>query len=166
MLPRARETGLEQQMITGEQSLRLEARTIPTPISISVEARAALKRLIGTDGVPLNAWFELPAHDDLMGWEKVEAAVDANSARLLAAASDVPEATVAMTRFEGALVHVTTPADVIASEAVYLELHGGALFFGAGDACRHGGRVEPDQLGVTVWSIDYRLPPEHRHAVS
>ena len=150
-------------MSTGERSLRLEARTIPTPTSISVEARAALERLIGTDGVPLNALFELPAHDDLAGWEKVKAAVDANYARMLAAASEVPEATVATTRLNGALVHVATPADVIASEAVYLELHGGALVFGAGDACRHGARVQADQLGVTVWSIDYRLPPEHRY---
>lgn len=150
-------------MSTGERSLRLVARTIPTPTSISVEARAALERLIGTDGVPLNALFELPAHDDLAGWEKVKAAVDANYARMLAAASEVPEATVATTRLNGALVHVATPADVIASEAVYLELHGGALVFGAGDACRHGARVQADQLGVTVWSIDYRLPPEHRY---
>ncbi|MBW6531820.1 alpha/beta hydrolase [Sphingomonas sp. RRHST34] len=150
-------------MITGERSLRLETRTIPTPISISVEARAALERLIGTDGVPLNGLFELPAHDDVAGWGKVKAAVDANYARLLAAASDMPEATVATTRFDGALVHVATPADVIASDAVYLELHGGALVFGGGDACRHGARVQADQLGVTVWSIDYRLPPEHRY---
>lgn len=163
LLPGAGSTGLERQMITDERSLRLEARTIPTPTSISVEARAALERLIGTDGVPLNASFELPAHDDVAGWEKVKAAVDANYARLLAAASDMPDATVATTLFEGALVHVATPADVIASDAVYLELHGGALVFGGGDACCHGARVQADQLGVTVWSIDYRLPPEHRY---
>lgn len=148
-------------MISDERSLRLEARTIPTPTSISAEARAALERLIGTDGVPLNALFELPAQDDMVGWEKVKAAVDANYARLLAAASDMPEAAVATTLFENALVHVATPADVIASDAVYLELHGGALLFGGGDACRHGARVQADQLGMTVWSIDYRLPPEH-----
>jgi hypothetical protein len=157
LLPSVGETGLEQQMSTGERSLRLEARTIPTPTSISVEARAALERLIGTDGVPLTALFELPAHDDLAGWEKVKAAVDANYARMLAAASEVPEATVATTRLNGALVHVATPADVIASEAVYLELHGGALVFGAGDACRHGARVQADQLGVTVWTIACHL---------
>ena len=59
-------------MITDERSLRLEARTIPAPTSISVEARAALERLIGTDGMPLNALFELPAHDDLAGWDPEE----------------------------------------------------------------------------------------------
>ncbi len=163
LLPGAGYTGLERQMITDERSLRLRARTIPTPTSISVEARAALERLIGTDGVSLNASFELPAHDDVASWEKVKAAVDANYARLLATASDMPEATVVTTRVDGALVHVATPADVIASDAVYLELHGGALVFGGGDACRHGARVQADQLGVTVWSIDYRLPPEHRY---
>lgn len=150
-------------MSTGERSLRLEARTLPAPASISAEARAALERLIGTDGVPLNALFALPAHDDVIGWEKVKAAVDSNYARLLAAASDVPEAAVATTCIEGAMVHVATPAAPIATDAVYLELHGGALVFGGGDACRHGARVQADQLGVPVWSIDYRLPPEHRY---
>ncbi|WP_277981098.1 alpha/beta hydrolase [Sphingomonas phyllosphaerae] len=150
-------------MSTDERSLRLKARTIPAPISISVEARAALERLIGTDGVPLNALFELPAHDDGAGWEKIKAAVDTNYARILAAAADAPTAAIATTRLEGALVHVATPAAPIAADAIYLELHGGALVFGGGEACRHGARVQADQLGLTVWSIDYRLAPEHRY---
>ncbi|USI74622.1 alpha/beta hydrolase [Sphingomonas morindae] len=40
-------------------------------------------------------------------------------------------------------------------------MHGGALVFGGGAACRHGAGVQADQLGMTVWSIDYRLPPAH-----
>lgn len=36
------------------------------------------------------------------------------------------------------------------------------MVFGGGDACRHGARVQADQLRLTVWSIDYRLPPDHR----
>ena len=150
-------------MSTDERSLRLEARTIASPASISAEARAALERLIGPDGVPIHALFAMPAHDDVAGWEKVKASADANYARLLASATEVPQAAVETTRFDDAVVHVATPAAAIATDAVYLELHGGALVFGGGDACRHGARVQADQLGVTVWSIDYRLPPEHRY---
>lgn len=146
-----------------ERTLRLEARTIASPISISAEARAALERLIGADGVPVNAHFALPSHDDVAGWQAVKAAIDANYTRLLAAAADTPEAAVETTGCNDALVHVATPAASVATDAVYLELHGGALVFGGGDACRHGARVQADQLRMTVWSIDYRLPPEHRY---
>lgn len=149
-------------MSTNERWLRLGVREISSPASISPDARIALERLIGTDGVPVNARFTMPAPDDVAGWEKVKAAVDVNYARMLATASDVPQAMVATTRFDDAVVHVATPTMPIATDTVYLELHGGALIFGGGDACRHGARVQADQLGITVWSIDYRLPPEHR----
>ncbi|MEB2620579.1 alpha/beta hydrolase fold domain-containing protein, partial [Kocuria rosea] len=46
-------------------------------------------------------------------------------------------------------------------DALYIDLHGGALVFGGGEACRHGARTLADQLGLRIWSIDYRLPPEH-----
>lgn len=148
-------------MNTTERLLRVEAKTIPSPSSISIEARAALERLIGQDGVPINSLFVMPSHDDVEAWENVKAAVDANYARMLAGATDEPKATVGTTRFEDAVVHVGTPAAMAVPDAVYLELHGGALVFGGGDACLHGARVQADQLGMTVWSIDYRLPPKH-----
>lgn len=150
-------------MSTIERSIRLGSREIAAPISISPEARAALERLIGTDGVPVNAHFAMPEPDDIAGWQQVKAVVDANYARMLAAASDCPAAMVETTHFADAVVHVATPTVPVATDAVYLELHGGALVFGGGDACRHGARVQADQLGLTVWSIDYRLPPEHRY---
>jgi acetyl esterase/lipase len=94
---------------------------------------------------------------------KVKAAVDANYARMLVAASDAPAAMVETTHFHSAVVHVATPAVSIVTDAIYLELHGGAFVFGGGDACRHGAPVQADQLGLPVWSVDYRLPPEHRY---
>lgn len=144
-------------------TIRLSARTIPTPGSISVEAQAALERLIGTDGVPVNARFAMPAQDDVAGWRSVQAAVDAQYARMLAAASDAPLARVETAHIGDAVVHVASPAQATVADAVYLELHGGALVFGGGEACRHGARVQADQLGLETWSIDYRLPPEHRY---
>lgn len=146
-----------------DRPIRLDARTIPTPASISPEAQAALERLVGADGVAINARFAMPTHDDIAGWQAVKTAVDAQYARMLAAASDHPDASVETVRFDTATVHVATPAAPVASDAVYLELHGGALVFGGGEACRHGARVQADLLGLTVWSIDYRLPPEHRY---
>lgn len=149
-------------MSTIERSIRLGLREIPSPASISSEARVNLERLIGTDGVPVNALNTMPAPDDVAGWEKVKAAVDVNYARMLAAASDVPAALVKTVHFDDAVVHVAAPSVPVATDTVYLELHGGGLVFGGDDACRHGARVQADQLRLTVWSIDYRLPPEHR----
>ena len=41
--------------------VKLDSRTIPAPSSISPEAQATLQRLVGADGVPLNALHALPA---------------------------------------------------------------------------------------------------------
>jgi len=41
--------------------VRLPARVLPAPRSISAEARAALDRLVGADGMPINAKYPMPS---------------------------------------------------------------------------------------------------------
>ncbi|MCA3854986.1 MAG: alpha/beta hydrolase, partial [Burkholderia sp.] len=54
----------------------LPNRVVPFPASISDAARSALQRLVGDDGVPLNALHVMPAPDDVDAWMRVKAAAD------------------------------------------------------------------------------------------
>jgi hypothetical protein len=47
------------------------------PQSISAEAQAALRRLVNADGMPLNALHSPPHPEDIDGWMRFKAAVDA-----------------------------------------------------------------------------------------
>jgi hypothetical protein len=66
---------------TGDKgAVKLGPRAIPIPRSISEEAQAALARLVGEDGIPLHAHYEMPQPDDFAGWMRMKAAADAQYA--------------------------------------------------------------------------------------
>lgn len=46
-------------------------------------------------------------------------------------------------------------------ERAYLYIHGGAFVFGGGRFAAAFGATEADRLGLTTYSVDYRMPPEH-----
>ena len=60
-----------------------------------------------------------------------------------------------------AVVHVAVPDEVRLAEAAYIDLHGGALVMGGGEACRIGARMHADRHGIVCYGVDYRMPPEH-----
>ncbi|MCW6536892.1 alpha/beta hydrolase [Sphingomonas lycopersici] len=136
-------------------------RIIPFPASISVEARAALERLVGDDGSPLNAAFVMPEPDDHEGWLRVKAAVDRQYAEAVKGLAGQLRSTVETIRIEAATIHVATPAATFNDDRAYIDFHGGALVFGGGEACRAGARMQADQHGVKCYGVDYRTPPEH-----
>jgi acetyl esterase/lipase len=49
---------------------------------------------------------------------------------------------------------------------VYLEMHGGGFFMGGGACCLGMGIFTATRVGLTVWTPDYRLPPEHPYPAS
>jgi epsilon-lactone hydrolase len=51
-------------------------------------------------------------------------------------------------------------------DRIHLEIHGGALVFGAGEACRAMGLLAAARLGLHTWSVDYRMPPDHPYPAS
>jgi acetyl esterase/lipase len=59
-------------------------------------------------------------------------------------------------------VYVVTP-DGIADDdrRVYLDIHGGAWVMGGGDLCKRTAVVAVSQVAARVWSVDYRMPPDH-----
>lgn len=139
----------------------LPSRVVPFPTSISDEARAALQRLVGDDGVPLNALHVMPAPDDVDAWMRVKAAADAHYTAAVGQLAGHLRSNVETIRAGDADLHVATPEAAASDECAYIDLHGGALVVGGGAACRAGAQMHADRLGVRCYGVDYRMPPEH-----
>lgn len=137
--------------------VRLPARDIPPPSTISAEARAALSA--GAQ-VPAMTW---PAADDRDGWrlaaEGSAATWDPVAARMLSAC----RSSVETQDIAGVTCYVATPPDLDAAARarVYIYLHGGALLFGGGVYAKAFGAASAERLGVAVVSVDYRMAPDH-----
>jgi acetyl esterase/lipase len=141
--------------------VRLHARTIPHPTSVSPEAHATIARLVGADGVPLHALHDMPGPDDLDGWMSVKAAADVQYAAAVQRLAGSLRSSVETIQTGTATVHVATPEIPVSPECAYLDLHGGALVFGGGEACRAGAQMQADHHQVRCYGVDYRIPPEH-----
>lgn len=144
-----------------ESGIKLPARHIRFPASISPEARASLERAVGADGVPLNALYELPSPDDHAGWMAVKAAADAQYAAASERLAGALRSSVETVVVGDATLYVATPDASPNPDCAILDLHGGALVFGGGAACRAQARSQADRHGVRCYGIDYRMPPEH-----
>lgn len=136
------------------EPVRLPARDIPPPSTISDKARQSLSEgALGPDpGWP-------PAHD-LDAWRAAIAASEAMweeaSAPVLAATPSKVEARL----IGGVTCHVATPPSA-SGEPVYLFIHGGAFVFGAGAYARMQAAIQADRIGFATVSVDYRIPPDH-----
>ena len=139
----------------GYAVLHVPPREIPIPSHLSPQAQAVLAQG-PVEGVP---W---PDTDDPVGWHEHIAVMDQKVLDMLAAAprpvgSDVREVVVGQ-----AVVYAITPHDCNRQDRrTYLELHGGAFVLGGGELCRQSGIASAGRLGCQVWSLDYRMPPDH-----
>jgi monoterpene epsilon-lactone hydrolase len=149
------------QDVARPSGVSLEARTVPFPRSISIEAQAALRRLVREDGMPLNALYPMPAVEDHDGWMRVKAGADAHYAASVGRLAGSLRSSVAAIDLGDATIHVAQPESPNHADCAIIDLHGGALIFGGGDACRIGAQMQADRHGVTCYGVDYRMPPEH-----
>lgn len=143
------------------QGVLLQQRNVPFPRSISPEARAALERLVREDGMPLNALYAMPGPEEYDAWMSLKAAADAQYAQAVKGLAGSLRSSVETIEAGGATIHVATPDELVRSDCAYIDLHGGALVLGGGDACRVGAQMQAAQHGVRCYGIDYRMPPEH-----
>lgn len=148
-------------MSDSEGTLKLSARTIAVPRSISAEAQAALARLVGADGVPLHALHDMPDPADTAAWMALKAAADGQYAALVAKLAGSVRASVTTVTADTATIHVATPEGGGGDGGAVIDLHGGALVMGGGAACRIGAQRQADLHGLVAYGIDYRMPPEH-----
>ncbi len=148
-------------MNASKAGVMLQQRIVPFPKSISPEARAALERLVRNDGMPLNALYQMPAPEAYDAWMSIKITADVQYAAAVKRLADTLRSSVETVEVDGATIHIATPDTPFRSDCAYIDLHGGALVFGGGDACRVGAQMQADQHGVRCYGVDYRMPPEH-----
>ena len=140
-----------------QTALQVPARVVPVPTSVSAEAQAFLAM-----GPLRSAGY--PTLDDAEGWRTMIAAtnemvLESFSASGLMSPDGFEIDEIAA---DGVRIFVITPTDLDPADTrVYLEPHGGAFIVGGGDVCRATGVMTARKLGMRVWSIDYRMPPDN-----
>jgi acetyl esterase/lipase len=135
-------------------------RFIPVPTTVSDEAQQFL-----TLGLELLAGGrpEEPALDDLDGWRAHTAAVNEMVGAVLGSGTDSLAMTVETMAVDDVPVYVVTP-DGLADDPdqpIYLDIHGGGFTMGFGPTCVVMAKRMTSQVGMKVWSVDYRMPPDH-----
>jgi acetyl esterase/lipase len=137
----------------GAPALHVPARDIPVPTTVSAEARASFAAR-----APL---LPYPPLDQPAAWR------DFVKAREEAVYSLFPpmtpgDAEIVETQVGAAPVYVVTPKVRRVDERfVYLDIHGGGLIMGGGELCRALAATTAARRGAKVWSVDYRMPPDH-----
>jgi acetyl esterase/lipase len=139
------------------------AREIPVPRSVSAEAQATMAAGCAGVAARLESPPELPDPSDLEGWRARIAVMDelmvfAFQGRVDENALDVVELDVG-----GVRVYEITPRDAPSGDGapVLLDIHGGALVGGGGEACQLMSSISAQRTGLRTWSVDYRMPPDH-----
>jgi epsilon-lactone hydrolase len=132
----------------------IPGRDLPIPDHLSPVARAYL--------TPLPAWGDYPALEDKAGWAAYVAAVDEGVLARFPSWSEASPAQVTERDAGGAMVFDIAPPGLAPEDrTVILEMHGGALILCGGPLCKAMGVGTAMRLGRRVWSIDYRMAPEH-----
>jgi epsilon-lactone hydrolase len=134
--------------------MHVPARDIPVPEFLSPVARAYLTPQ------PKSATY--PELDDKEGWRTYVAAVDQSVLPLLQQIGGKATAEVEERDADGARVYVVTPPNLDPEDRrIVLEMHGGGLIMCGGELCKMMAIGSAVRLQRKVWSVDYRMPPDH-----
>lgn len=129
-------------------------RDIVAPSFLSEGARMYL--------TPQPALPAYPALEDRSGWRDYVTAMDAGVLPLLEHICAVVPAEVQERNAGGTRVFDIVPPGLPADDrGVILDMHGGALILCGGELCRLMAIGLAARLQRRIWSVDYRMPPEH-----
>jgi monoterpene epsilon-lactone hydrolase len=132
----------------------LPARDIPVPAFLSDVARAYL--------MPQPRGAAHPPLADKSAWRAYVAAVDQSLLPLLQQMGTPGQADITERDAEGARIYDIQPNGLLpADRGIVLDMHGGALILCGGELCRIMGIGLAARLRQNVWSVDYRMPPDH-----
>ena len=130
-------------------TIRLPARDIPVPSTVSREAQAVMAR-------PPAESVEFPALDDPQAWRAMIAADDGAIAAMMAGRAGAQVTVENRDLAGGGRVCEITPAGLDdGDERVYLDIHGG------GELCATMAAGTAIRMAARVWAVDYRMPPDH-----
>lgn len=138
-------------------NLCLGPRVIPPPKSISPQAR---KFLATPNTLPTTE--DPPAHEK-DAWRKRIARFNATLEPMADQMLKAAAATVETRDIAGVTVHVGTPNAMPERNRgrARIDLHGGGMVFLAGKFAMAGAAMGAARTGCVVYSIDYRVPPDH-----
>jgi epsilon-lactone hydrolase len=132
--------------------IKLPARTIPPPRSISPQAQAMLSHPIAFGNTPE------PDPADTAAWEKRIRDNDDLLKHALAPKGDAaPD--LAEHRLSHATLFEIEPRGIADNGKVLYFVHGGGYTFGGGIAAAYAAFGSAQAVGVRTYSIDYRMPP-------
>lgn len=138
-----------------ENTLHVPARDLPVPQHLSAEAQAFLSR-------PHSFAGNNPALDDVEGWRQKIVASDAMIKELFFSRAAAMPVTVTERREGTALGYEVVPQGVRADDRrVFLEIHGGALIYAAGEVCKIMAMGRACVVQARTIAVDYRVPPDH-----
>jgi acetyl esterase/lipase len=138
--------------------MKVPARDIPVPSSVSPEAQAVLA------AAPMAGASGYPPLDDHDAWRAMIAATNETIVASLGPRVEQFDARADATEVAGVPVWVVTPKRVDDDDPrVYLQIHGGALTSGAGPACRVMATMAAVRARARTWAVDYRMPPDHSY---
>jgi monoterpene epsilon-lactone hydrolase len=150
---------LKHPMPSDESTLHVPAQQIPAPKSISPQAQAflaaAARRIAATSA---SATVVSPGLSDQVT-KGAAAAVEF----LRPLAANFKGSTQTVTLPSAAILHRVTPyeRDGRLAEVAYVDIHGGGFVSGGGEMCQLLAQIRAKDYGVEVFSVDYRLLPEH-----
>lgn len=136
-------------------ALVVPAHTIPVPASLSPEAQAFLANAgqrIAAMGANAQTADQGPAAEAALQFLRPRAAGFKGRFTEIELAS-------------GAKVYRAIPDSRSAGlgNSAYFDIHGGGFTAGGGEMCQVLTRLRAMEHGVEVWSVDYRLAPQHQY---
>lgn len=141
----------------GSTKVELAARRVPLPAALSEAAKAML-------AMPRPAAGPYPPLTDKIAWRRLIAARNTASAEMSAPFAARLKAEVTARPLAGVPACVAKPVGerLIGKDHVVLDIHGGALVFGGGEAnVRFSTAAIALRTGRVAYGVDYRVPPDH-----
>ncbi|MGH8263630.1 MAG: alpha/beta hydrolase [Steroidobacteraceae bacterium] len=144
------------QVAADGAGLKLPARVIPVPTTISAEAQ----RFLATPRPPFPEWPEL---HDTAAWHEAVAKTNAIFAPIHEEHRRQFTGSLDKRQLSGVSIYEAVPAAMPARnrDRVLLFLHGGAYVFGGGSLAGTGALPVAGAGGYRTYSPDYRMPPDH-----
>lgn len=138
-------------------TLRVPAKDVPVPTSVSAEAQAILALGIIGSQTPY------PSLDDAQAWRDEAAREAATAIAMISGGTDAPTSPRdLLVDADGVPVYVASPAQTdVRDRRVYMDIHGGAWFKGGGEMCGYIAPGTAAMIGAVTWAVDYRTPPDH-----
>jgi epsilon-lactone hydrolase len=143
-------------MQNDEDALHVPAQIVPAPKSISPQAQAYLTQAA-------RRIQEVGNKADSNRPQKVAGDADAATVFLRAAAAGYRGKMETIALPSGAKLYRMIPDKRSAgtSKIAYFDIHGGGFVGGGGEMCQSLAKIRAMEYGVDVYSVDYRLFPDH-----